>query len=67
MISSFGGSHISSLACIAHGFGKRGLTLSQPLTKQITQKLGRGSDPFSRTRAQCRLEDVVDPSLSNPK
>ena len=51
------------LPCIAHGIGKRGLTLSEPLKQRTTDKLGRGSDPFFQTRAQYRLPSFLADQL----
>ena len=37
------------LACIAHGFGKRGLTLSEPISRDVELSWVEGLTPFSET------------------
>ena len=47
------------LTCIAHGFGKRGLTLYPASVLFALSRVPKGSDPFSRTRAQCMLSRIL--------
>ena len=46
--SDFGGG-FAALACIAHGFGKRGLTLSEPVSRDVELSWVEGQTPFSET------------------
>ena len=48
-----------SLDCIAHGFGKRGLTLSEPVSRDIELSWVEGQTPFSETVRNAGSIDIV--------